>query len=60
MSRNHETSFKDPVCDMEVSRTTAIDEFTYLGKTYYFCYEMGYLEYDNEYCSLVVKQEYID
>jgi YHS domain-containing protein len=37
MSRNHETSFKDPVCGMEVSRTTAIDEFTYLGKAYYFC-----------------------
>ena len=37
MNRNHETSFKDPVCGMEVSRTTAIDEFTYLGKAYYFC-----------------------
>lgn len=33
---------------------------TKAGKTYYFCYDMGYLEYDNEYCSLVVKQEYID
>jgi len=32
-----ERSFKDPVCGMEVSRTTAIDEFEYQGKTYYFC-----------------------
>jgi YHS domain-containing protein len=37
MNRNHETSFRDPVCDMEVSRTTAIQEFVYLGKNYYFC-----------------------
>jgi len=38
MKRNHsEPSFKDPVCGMEVSLTTAIDEYTYLGKTYYFC-----------------------
>jgi YHS domain-containing protein len=37
MNRNHETSFKDPVCGMEVSRTTAIEEFVFLGKTYYFC-----------------------
>jgi hypothetical protein len=30
-------SFKDPVCGMEVSRMTAIDEFLHLGKAYYFC-----------------------
>ncbi len=28
---------KDPVCNMEVSYTTAADEFVFLGKTYYFC-----------------------
>lgn len=33
----NERSFKDPVCGMEVSRTTAIDESVYQGKTYYFC-----------------------
>jgi len=30
-------SFKDPVCGMEVSRTTAADECEYSGRTYYFC-----------------------
>ena len=30
-------SYKDPVCGMEISRKTAAAEFTYLGKTYYFC-----------------------
>lgn len=30
-------SFKDPVCGMEVSRKTAIEESVYQGKTYYFC-----------------------
>ena len=28
---------QDPVCGMEVSYTTAADEFTLRGKTYYFC-----------------------
>ena len=28
---------KDPVCGMEVSYTTAVDEFNLRGKTYYFC-----------------------
>jgi|AntDeeMinimDraft_5_1070356.scaffolds.fasta_scaffold05305_4 Uncharacterized conserved protein len=28
---------KDPVCGMEVSYTTAVDEFILRGKTYYFC-----------------------
>lgn len=32
-----EPSFKDPVCGMEVSRSTAADEFEYRGKTFYFC-----------------------
>ena len=35
--QSNENSFKDPVCGMEVSRTTAIDEFVYQGKAYYFC-----------------------
>ena len=35
--RSDAPSFKDPVCGMEVSRTTAIDVFVYQGKTYYFC-----------------------
>jgi len=26
---------------------------------YYFCYEYGYLIFDNGYCSLVIKQEYV-
>ncbi|GMT40275.1 MAG: hypothetical protein IEMM0001_1010 [bacterium] len=35
--QNNEPSFKDPVCGMKVSRTTAIDECRYQGMTYYFC-----------------------
>ena len=35
--QNNEPVFKDPVCGMEVSRTTAIEECDYQGKTYYFC-----------------------
>jgi YHS domain-containing protein len=27
----------DPVCGMEVSYKTAIEEFKYKGRTYYFC-----------------------
>jgi len=34
---DQERSFKDPVCGMEVSHTTAIAETIYQGKTYYFC-----------------------
>jgi predicted nucleic acid-binding Zn ribbon protein len=30
------------------------------GKTYYFCYDQGYLDLENNYCGLVVKQEYIE
>ncbi len=38
MKQKHQTSaFKDPVCGMEVSRKTAIAEFIYQGKPYYFC-----------------------
>ena len=33
----NEGRYKDPVCGMEVSRTTAIEELEYQGKTYYFC-----------------------
>jgi hypothetical protein len=32
-----DSSFKDPVCAMEVSRSTAAAEFEYRGKTFYFC-----------------------
>lgn len=35
--KSDERSFKDPVCGMEVSPTTAFDQFMYQGKTYYFC-----------------------
>ena len=37
MRQNNKDSFKDPVCGMEVSRNTAMDECDYRGKTYYFC-----------------------
>jgi predicted nucleic acid-binding Zn ribbon protein len=33
---------------------------TKADKTYYFCYDLGYLMLENDYCSLVVKQQYID
>lgn len=35
--QSSERNYKDPVCGMEVSRMSAIDEYTYQGKTYYFC-----------------------
>lgn len=35
--QNNDRSFKDPVCGMEVSRITAVEECEYHGKTYYFC-----------------------
>lgn len=35
--QSDERTFKDPVCGMEVSRVTAIAEFVYQGKTFYFC-----------------------
>jgi YHS domain-containing protein len=38
MKRQHnQRNFVDPVCGMEVSYTTASEEFIYNGKTYYFC-----------------------
>lgn len=38
LQRNEQQqSYKDPVCGMEISRTTAIEEFVHQGKTYYFC-----------------------
>lgn len=30
-------AYKDPVCGMEISRKTALEEFVYRGKAYYFC-----------------------
>lgn len=30
------------------------------GKTYYFCYEQGYLPIDNDWYALVVRQEYVE
>jgi len=32
-----EHSFKDPVCGMEVSRSTAPAEYDYQGQTFFFC-----------------------
>jgi len=32
-----ENSFKDPVCGMEVSRSTAPAESKYQGQTFFFC-----------------------
>ncbi len=32
-----ERTYGDPVCGMEISRKTAADECTHLGKSYYFC-----------------------
>lgn len=31
---------------------------TQKGNTYFFCYEQGYIDLDNGYCALVVKQDY--
>ena len=33
---------------------------TKTGKTYHFCYDQGYIELDNEYIALVVRQDYVD
>ncbi len=30
-------NFKDPVCDMEVSRMTAVEELVYQDRIFYFC-----------------------
>ncbi len=35
--QRNEYSYKDPVCGMEVSYTTAVEEFPYQSKVYYFC-----------------------
>jgi len=35
--QNSDRTFKDPVCGMEVSHLTAIEEVDYKGKRYYFC-----------------------
>lgn len=33
----HEPTHRDPVCGMEISRTTSPAEYSWDGKTYYFC-----------------------
>ena len=37
--QSNERSFRDPVCGMEVSRLSAVADFVYQGKTFYFCAE---------------------
>lgn len=38
MKRGHpEDSYTDPVCGMELSQTTAVEEMAYHGRIYYFC-----------------------
>jgi len=32
--QGNEHNFKNPVCGMEVSRTTAVEEFVYQGRTF--------------------------
>ena len=33
---------------------------TKAGKHYYFCYEQGYLELDNDWYALVIRQQYVE
>ena len=33
---------------------------TKTGNTYYFCYDQGYLEIENDYLALVQKEDYVD
>jgi len=33
---------------------------TKYGKTYYFCYEQGYLPIDQQACALVIRKNYLD
>lgn len=35
--QNEEHPVTDPVCGMELSQRSAVEEATYQGKTYYFC-----------------------
>ena len=35
--QRNKDAYEDLVCGMEISRKTALDEFSYHGKTYYFC-----------------------
>jgi hypothetical protein len=30
-----------------------------IGKTYFFCYDQGYLPLDNDFYALVVKEDYV-
>jgi predicted nucleic acid-binding Zn ribbon protein len=59
----------NPKGKMKASRNTLTDKgfnFNYFtstyttktGNTYYFCYEQGYLELENDQYALVIKQEY--
>ncbi len=32
---------------------------TQSGKTYYFCYDQGYVELEDEYYALVIKEDYV-
>lgn len=36
-SHHNEPTFTDPVCGMELSRSTAAETLEFDGKTYYFC-----------------------
>ncbi len=44
--QNEQPSFKDPVCGMELSRTTAVAESSYENKTYYFCADVCREKFD--------------
>jgi len=33
---------------------------TKTGKIYHFCYDQGYIELENDYIALVVRQDYVD
>ncbi len=35
--REQEQDYRDPVCGMQISRMSAIEEYEYQGRTYYFC-----------------------
>jgi YHS domain-containing protein len=41
-------TFKDPVCGMEVSKSTAPATSEYRGKTYYFCAELCRDKFEKE------------
>lgn len=60
----------NPVGKIKVSKSVLIDKgfnFQYFtniyttknGKTYYFCYDHGYLPIEDDYYMLVIRQEYV-